>query len=190
MCVLFHCEGCDVTFTNHCEDQPAESTGNADGSESDSVAGDNKDGADADDPEITESAENEQIESLADEDDCPNLTFRTDIAYCETCVCINRVIAKLEYLVFRAPFLSTDGLSGLEKVPSWERKDLERLFWGRKSDWNAEADSQEERRRIQKRIEKMGLDGVADEREAHQGFDVSVTPVEVDSKESTPELVW
>lgn len=81
----------------------------------------------------------------------------------------------------------TDGLSGLEKLENWERGSFEHLLQGRKKSWDDEAESREERREVQKRIEKMGLDGAVDERKAHQGFDMSVTPPR---KEKLCEIVW
>lgn len=186
MCIQFVCTNCYYLFTDHCKDKPAESNKN----DNQATITDNVNPAsDADTATVTTTINVAKL--LPNQTNiCPGPTRFEGRKKCETCIRVKGAIKKLENLVFQVPFLATDGLSGLEKLAGWERKDMEKTLRGRKKDWGDKAESREERRKVQERIEKMGLDGIVDERKEHQGFDMSVTPLKEDTKKEDEDGWW
>lgn len=185
MCLQFTCAGCSLTFTNHCKDRPAETKATADSAIAFSENS-------SDDTSTLESSIKSDATTVVETEESPPClgpTFTTSIKRCETCVRVKGAITVLNNLVFQAPFLVIDGLSGLEKLADWEKEGgIEELLCGRKKSWDHKAESREERRECQERIKKMGLDDVVDERKSHQGFDMSVTPKK--EVEKVAEIVW
>lgn len=185
MCVEFVCTGCNFLFTNHCKDKPVEA---------DPTAYDphlpKPDPQPNPDPAIAAAAR-AIAESLPGQKKiCPGPTRYEGRMKCETCVRVKGAIKKLEVLVFQAPFLLTDGLAGLDRLAEWERRGVEKWLCGRKRDWEDKAESREERHKVQERIEKMGLDGVADERKEHQGFGMSITPPKESAEKEETDEWW
>lgn len=109
-----------------------------------------------------------------------------NFATCATCDTINSAIERLVHLVYTAPFLQTKGLSGLDDVSNWEKESLRDMLIkskGSKS-WEDKAESREERHSLAKKLERMGLKGLKDGSEDHQGFNMAITPDKYDSQSS------
>ena len=60
---------------------------------------------------------------------CNDIYFQLGSKDCQTCNTINEAIERLDNLVWMAPFLKTQGLSGLEDVKGWEKEDLRALLF-------------------------------------------------------------
>lgn len=186
MCIQFVCITCCYLFTDHCKDKPAESNKTNDQA---TITDNVNSELDADPAAVTTTSD--VVKLLPNQTNiCPGPTSLQGRKKCETCIRVEGAIKKLENLVFRVPFLATDGLSGLQKLAGWERKDVEKMLRGRKKDWGDKAESREERRKVQERIERMGLQGIVDERKEHQGFDMSVTPPKKEDTKKENEDGW
>lgn len=166
MCIQFACTGCSGTFIDHCSDKPADSDPIVD---STTVKEPPTDPIPAAAAAIAGALPNQPTF-------CEGPTWATEPKQCKTCICVQGAISKLRTLVFQAPFLATEGLSGLDKLAAWERDDVEKLVRGRKPAWDDKAESREERHKIHERINKMGLGGAVDARGKHQGFEMAITP--------------
>lgn len=106
---------------------------------------------------------------------CEHTTPIEETTCCETCTTINGVINKLHALTFRAPFLKTVGLSGLECLPEWQRTEVEDALKS-KSAWDNKAESREDRWNHARKVKAMGLGCMTDNRLEHQGFTMALTP--------------
>lgn len=114
-------------------------------------------------------------------DPCDDATDLTEAApRCEACITISGVIEKLRNLVYQAPFLETDGLSGLENLPGWQRDDYKDILSKPKDHkgWEDKAESRAERHNMVAKMKAMGLSGLEDERAKHQGYSLVLTPGE------------
>ena len=103
---------------------------------------------------------------------------------CNTCQLVKDVIADLNTSIFRFPFLETIGAAGVYDLEEWERGDAEKTLFKSKRDkdwkghWEDKAESRDERHKVAEKISQMNLGEMADEREAHQGYSMALTPEE------------
>lgn len=186
MCIQFTCTSCSHDFTNHCKDKPADSKAIIY-----SVTTTDNDGESEPNTDSAISTAAALAQPFPDQTKiCPGPVFANTRMKCETCIRVKGAIEKLKSLIFRHPFLETDGLSGLEKLAVWERKIVEKTLLGRKKSWEDKAESREERHKCQERIENMGLDGIVDERKEHQGFAMNVTPPKEEKEEVEADDGW
>ncbi|KAJ9657131.1 hypothetical protein H2198_004489 [Neophaeococcomyces mojaviensis] len=113
---------------------------------------------------------------------CADTKPLPDPTTCNTCRLVKDVIASLNTLVFHFPFLETVGAAGVYDLEEWERDDVEKTVFKSKrgkdwqKHWEDEAESRDERHKVAEKLSRMGLTTMADEREAHQGFSMALTP--------------
>lgn len=73
---------------------------------------------------------------------------------------------------------------GAYDLEEWERGDAEKILFKSKrgkdwtGNWEDKAESRDERHKVAEKISRMNLGEMADEREAHQGYSMALTPEE------------